>query len=268
MEIGTARPGSAGEHQIQDRYGTTSRADRFYQQQVLDRLNDRMQVFVGRQEMIFIATSDGHGECDSSFRAGPPGFVRVLDEQTITWPEYRGNGVMASMGNISENGHVGVLMMDFFKDVIGLHVNGRAAVVEDSDMQTHYPWLMEEAPDGRRPERWVVCSVEEAYVHCSKHIPRMMRVRNRGKANEARRQDRKGPDYFAARATASPWKHGLEKPDEMQEPQEAPPEFLEAREACGVDVFGDLQQPTVRPIDEPMDTRDEFARVRAELGPL
>ena len=51
-------------------------------------------------KMAFIATSDAHGECDNTFRAGPPGFLRVLDEKTVMWPEYKGNGVMASMGNI------------------------------------------------------------------------------------------------------------------------------------------------------------------------
>jgi len=59
--------------------------------------------------MMFIATSDADGECDASFLAGPPGFAAVLDERTLAWPEYRGNGVMAGAGNILENPHVGIL---------------------------------------------------------------------------------------------------------------------------------------------------------------
>ena len=51
-------PGSSGEHRLQERYGTTARADRFYQQQVLDYLNPRMRDFLGRQEMMFLATAD------------------------------------------------------------------------------------------------------------------------------------------------------------------------------------------------------------------
>ena len=90
------RPGSHGEHEIQHELATTGRADRFYDEQVLDRLNPRMKEFVARQEMFFLATSDSHGECDSTFRAGPPGFLHVLDDTTLTYPEYRGNGVMAS----------------------------------------------------------------------------------------------------------------------------------------------------------------------------
>ncbi|MGW7554283.1 pyridoxamine 5'-phosphate oxidase family protein, partial [Streptomyces rimosus] len=60
-----ARPGSDGEHLVQQRMGTTDRADRFYDDQVLDHLNPRMREFVGRQEMFFLATADRHGECDS-----------------------------------------------------------------------------------------------------------------------------------------------------------------------------------------------------------
>src|SRR5215211_5295088 len=69
-------PGSRGEQDLQRRYGSEERARRFYEQQMLDRLNERMIQFIGRQEMVWIATADGHGECDCSFLAGPPGFVR------------------------------------------------------------------------------------------------------------------------------------------------------------------------------------------------
>ena len=84
-------PGSGGEHTLQRRYGSQDRASRFYRQQLPDRLNEQMVAFIGRQEMVWIATADGHGECDCSFRAGPPGFVQVLDAWTLRYPEYRGN---------------------------------------------------------------------------------------------------------------------------------------------------------------------------------
>lgn len=74
-------PGSAGEHLLQNKQGSQDRARTFYERQVLDHLNERMRIFVGRQSMMFIATADGAGECDCSFRAGLPGFVHVLDER-------------------------------------------------------------------------------------------------------------------------------------------------------------------------------------------
>ncbi|MGC9669332.1 pyridoxamine 5'-phosphate oxidase family protein [Planosporangium sp. 12N6] len=204
MDRTSAWPGSGGEHQLQERYGTADRAQRFYSQQVLDHLNERMREFVAEQEMMFVATSDGHGECDNTFRAGPPGFVQVLDPDRLAWPEYRGNGVMASLGNISENPHVGLLFMDFTQSVIGLHVNGRAAIVEDADMRTEYDYLEIDDAPGRRPERWVVVEVEEAYIHCAKHIPRMTKVsRDRPWGTDDVR--RKGGDFFDASREPRPW---------------------------------------------------------------
>ncbi|WP_424511227.1 pyridoxamine 5'-phosphate oxidase family protein [Pseudonocardia endophytica] len=196
-----ARPGSTGEHALQEEHGSTRRADRFYDDQVRDRLLPRMVEFVGRMEMAFVATSDAHGECDNSLRAGLPGFIRVLDEFTLAYPEYRGNGVFASLGNILENGHIGILMVDFVESLIGLHVNGRARVVDDAAFRSRYPGAAGgyDVP-GRRAERWVVVDVEEAYIHCRKHIPRMERVtekRDWGTDDPAR----KGGDFFGAKGT-------------------------------------------------------------------
>ncbi len=188
-------PGSRGEHLLQCAYDTRARAKRFYDDQVLDRLNDHMVEFVGRMELAFVATSDADGECDSSLRAGPPGFIQVLDNRHIAYPEYRGNGVLASLGNISENPHVGILMVDFVRDVIGLHINGRASIVEDIEMRTRYDNLPVEFARGRTPERWVLVQVEEAYVHCRKHIP-MMQTLERSRSWGTDDVKRKGGDYF------------------------------------------------------------------------
>lgn len=194
--------GSTGEHLLQSAYGTRERAQRFYDDQVLDHLNDTMISFVGRMEMAFVATSDARGEADCSLRAGPPGFIQVFDERTLAYPEYRGNGVLASLGNISENPHVGLLLLDFVRDLIGLHVNGRAGIVEDAALRELRPQLPTAFDRGRTPERWVVVAVEEAYIHCRKHIPRMQPVpltRDWGTDDVKR----KGGDYFETRANRS-----------------------------------------------------------------
>jgi uncharacterized protein len=192
-------PGSAGEHLLQERFGTRERAERFYGTQVLDHLNERMCEFIGRQEMMFVATADTRGECDSTFRAGPPGFVCVLEPGRVAWPEYRGNGVMASLGNIAENAHVGILFVDFFQDIIGLHVNGTAVIVGDNLMRAAYPELPVDPAPGRRPERWVTVTIVEAYIHCAKHIPRLAKV-PRDRAWGVDDAKRKGGDFFGAAA--------------------------------------------------------------------
>lgn len=195
------RPGSTGEHALQEHVGTTDRADRFYDEQVRDRLNPQMCEFVARQEMFFLSTADARGECDSTFRAGPPGFLHVLDAKTVAYPEYRGNGVMASLGNIQENPHVGILMIDFCRDRIGLHVNGTARLLADELMRAMHPDLPMDPVPGRRPQLWVEVSVAEAYIHCSKHIPQMAKVpMARGMAWGTDDMRRKGGDFFGAAA--------------------------------------------------------------------
>ena len=90
---------TSGERELQERCGTSRRAAAFYREQVRGHLNEAMRRFIGRMEMVFVATSDADGNCDCSLRAGPPGFVRTIDDRTLAYPEYRGNGVMASQGN-------------------------------------------------------------------------------------------------------------------------------------------------------------------------
>jgi predicted pyridoxine 5'-phosphate oxidase superfamily flavin-nucleotide-binding protein len=198
---GVSPPGRvSGERMLQEQLGTRERADQFYQRQVLDHLNEKMRAFIGAQEWMFVATSDASGACDSTLRAGPPGFVAVLDDHRLAWPEYRGNGVMASRGNIIENPHVGLLFVDFVHDQVGLHVNACAHLVDDCEMRTEHPWLPEDCVPGRRPDQWVSAEVEEAYIHCSKHVPRL--YRHPGDRHHLTHRPAKKTDYFGTATCA------------------------------------------------------------------
>ena len=174
-------PGSSGERRAQERFGTPGRAEAFYANQMLSYLNQPMRDFISRMEMVYIATADANGECDCSFRAGAPGFVQVLDEKTLAYPEYRGNGVLASVGNIIDNPHIGLIFLDYYQTTVGLHVNGRARVLDPSEAAnlSNLPQSMTEAAQikgGRHAEAWILISVEEAYIHCSKHVPLLQRL--------------------------------------------------------------------------------------------
>jgi uncharacterized protein len=199
-------PGSRGERDLQEQYGTRARAEAFYHKQMLSYINPQMRTFIARQEMFFLATADGHGECDVTFRAGEAGFVHVLGEQILVYPEYRGNGVLASLGNIAENPHAGLLFVDFFRDKVGLHVNGTARILSNEELLACPDFSAALRADiaetgGRRPERWVLVTVEEAYIHCSKHIPQLEKagaeVRQWG-TDDVRA---KGGDYFQAKSS-------------------------------------------------------------------
>jgi len=173
----TLLPGSEGEHFLQNQYGTSQRALRFYDKQVLNYLSPVMKEFIAKIEVLFIATADKHGECDCSFRFGKQGFVRILNDNYLVYPEYRGNGVLASQGNILENPHIGMIFVDFFASTVGLHVNGKAKIIENEELKEFHKELPQDVvaelnSEGRfRPERWIMVEVEEAYIHCSKHIP-------------------------------------------------------------------------------------------------
>lgn len=195
-------PGSQGEHELQESLGTLKRARAFYGNQVLDHVNPQMCEFLARQEMMFVATADGAGNCDCSFRAGPPGFVKVLDEGTLAYPEYRGNGVMASMGNLVENARIGLLFLDFFETTVGLHVNGTARIVERDALPAPEESHRQEVPQAWL---WVVIDVDEAYIHCSKHVPRLSKL---SKDIDWGTDDpiKKGGDFFKAKRSSAPWK--------------------------------------------------------------
>jgi predicted pyridoxine 5'-phosphate oxidase superfamily flavin-nucleotide-binding protein len=202
-------PGSKGEHQAQEAFGTTRRALTFYHKQMLPYLNPLMREFIARQEMVFIATADAQGACDCSFRAGLPGFVHVLDDTTLAYPEYRGNGVMASVGNLLENSHIGMIFIDFFQSTVGLHVNGKARVVDNEMLLARRdvtPAMITatQTTGGRCPERWILVEVEEAYIHCSKHVPLLQKLRKDIHWGTDNERD-KGGDAFKAKACPRPW---------------------------------------------------------------
>ncbi|HVC31220.1 MAG TPA: hypothetical protein VND24_08530, partial [Steroidobacteraceae bacterium] len=123
----------------------------------------------------------------------------------LCYPEYRGNGVMASLGNIVENQHAGKLFADFLVSTMGLHVNGQARIVPSDHPAIAAPLTLEAPGDaGRReprPEHWVMVSVEEAYVHCSKHIPLLQKL-DKAIHWGSDAAAHKGGDYFRAKHSA------------------------------------------------------------------
>ena len=167
---------------------------------MLDYLNPYMRKFILKQELVFIATADSKGECDCSFRVGKQGFVRILNKKMLLCPEYRGNGVMASMGNILENPYIGMTFIDFFENTIGLHVNGKAKIVENDELladKTQASVANSIQEEGVAPERWIFITVKEAYIHCSKHIPHLKKLDKKihwGTDKETH----KGGDFFKA----------------------------------------------------------------------
>ncbi len=208
-------PGSDGEKRLQEKFDTMQDALNFYNKQVITHLSPLMQDFIQKQEMMFISTADAKGECDASFRAGHAGFVQILDAHHLLYPEYKGNGVMASMGNISENPNIGLMFLDFFETKVGLHVNGKARIIDKSDLAhtlKAYPDTyrhLQENPDTFKIVSYVLVEVEEAYIHCSIHIP-MFEKRDEKSYVKQFPKHSKGGDAFGVADLPRPW---AEKPE-------------------------------------------------------
>lgn len=127
-----------GMRQLQDARDTRRLADRLEQATVRAAFTDEDRASIERCPMFFVATADAHGHPDCSYKGGLPGFVRVLDGQTLAFPDYDGNGMYRSWGNILINPHVGLLFLDF-ENPKRIRVNGTAQIREDDPLRAEYP---------------------------------------------------------------------------------------------------------------------------------
>src|ERR1700760_4831968 len=120
----------AGARELQDRFDTRRLADRLDERFLSRRvIGDVDRAFIERADHFFLATADGDGQPQCSYKGGDPGFVRVLDERTIAFPNYDGNGMYLSIGNVLENPNVGMLFVDFVSARPSrLRVNGIASI--------------------------------------------------------------------------------------------------------------------------------------------
>ena len=123
---------------LQDRFDTRRLADRLDDRTVRDHIDDDDRAFIEARDMFFLATADEAGKPQCSYKGGDPGFVRVLDEQTIAFPSYDGNGMYLSVGNVLVNPDVGLLFVDF-EGRKRLRLNGIASVADDDPLLADYP---------------------------------------------------------------------------------------------------------------------------------
>ncbi len=131
----TYNDGSRG---YQDRFDTRRLADRIDERLVRDRIDDDDRAFVERCDMLFLATSDAEGRPQCSYKGGEPGFVRVVDEHTVAFPNYDGNGMFLSAGNALLNPNVGLLFISFVERK-RMRLNGMAEHIDDDPLLAAFP---------------------------------------------------------------------------------------------------------------------------------
>ena len=127
-----------GMRQLQDLRETRALADRLAQVTLHRTLTPDDREFIESAALFFLATADAAGRPDCSYKGGVPGFVRVLDDQTLVFPDYDGNGMYRSLGNVLVNAHVGLLFVDFASQR-RIRVNGRASIDLDDPLRAEFP---------------------------------------------------------------------------------------------------------------------------------
>lgn len=127
-----------GMRALQDARETRPLADRLEQVTVHTAFTEEDRAFIAGCAMIFVATADAQGHPDCSYKGGLPGFVRVLNDNTLAIPDYDGNGMYRSWGNVSVNPHVGLLFIDFERQM-RIRVNGTATISECDSLRDVYP---------------------------------------------------------------------------------------------------------------------------------
>lgn len=132
---------------------------------VMRRIDRHARDFIARSPLLCLSSADATGRADVTPRGDQPGFVQVLDDETVAIPERPGNQRMDTMVNILANPNVGVLFfVPGFEDM--LRINGKAWV-------TRVPAVLERAAiNGKTPKLAIAVRVEELFFHCAKALKR------------------------------------------------------------------------------------------------
>jgi predicted pyridoxine 5'-phosphate oxidase superfamily flavin-nucleotide-binding protein len=175
---------------LQERFDTRRLADNVEQRVVFTTIPPEHKQFIESRDMFFLSTIDHQGRPTVSYKGGDPGFVRVLDDKTVAFPCYDGNGMFYSMGNLIGNGQVGMLFVNFERPH-RLRLQGVASVDD------HDPLLKEYA----EAQLVVRVAVTEIFRNCPRYVHRYKKL---------------APSEFVPRAACetplAPWK----RVDDMQ----------------------------------------------------
>lgn len=150
---------------LQDQFDTRRLADRLEEKIVHDALTIEEQLFIAARDMFFLATVDARGNPNCSYRGGEPGFVRAIDEHTIAFPNYDGNGMYLSMGNVLEAREVGILFIDF-ENRNRLRFNGTATIDLDDPLKSEFP----------EAQFVVRVKAREIFANCPRYVHKMVVV--------------------------------------------------------------------------------------------
>ena len=143
MSIGRARIDDSllyhdGNRELQEQFASRGLAERMERTITRTGFSDADKEFIENALFFFLATADAEGRPDCSFKGGMPGFARVIGPDELAFPDYDGNGMFKSLGNISVNPHVGLLFIDMGEKPRRLRVNGEARISRDDPLMQDF----------------------------------------------------------------------------------------------------------------------------------
>ncbi len=146
--------------QLQDRFDGRRIADVLEKHRRLSELGPEQVEMIESAAFFFLATA--HGESvDCSFKGGPPGFVRVTGPTTLEWPDFDGNSMYRSLGNILGSGRAGLLFIHMDGTSYRLRVNGTAELIHDHPRLSDYPGA----------KVMIRLEAREIFPNCPRYIP-------------------------------------------------------------------------------------------------
>ena len=151
--------------QMQDKFGTRKMADciaEFAPPMIIA----ENKAMIEAMDMFFLATADAQGRPQVSYKGGDPGFVKVVDETTLAFPIFDGNGLFLSAGNVLANPNVGMLFIDFVNPH-RIRVNGTASIQDNDPLMSQYPGAV----------MIVRVAVREIFGNCSRYVHKMQLVK-------------------------------------------------------------------------------------------
>lgn len=150
-----------GNRQLQDAFESRRIADRLAQITLRTAFTDDDKAFIEAAPFFFLATADGEGRPDCSFKGGMPGFVRVTGASELVFPDYDGNGMFKSLGNVVANAHVGLLFIAMGEKPKRLRVNGDATLHRNDALIATFPGA----------QMLVRVAARAIFPNCPRYIP-------------------------------------------------------------------------------------------------
>ena len=162
---------------LQDEFGTRALADRVEEAIFATEFDDASRAYIGAVDFFFLATVDGEGQPTVSYKGGFLGFVKITGPSTLVFPNYDGNGMFLSMGNLAGTRKIAMLFIDFVKPS-RMRLKGEASILRDSPLLAEYP----------EANFLVQVEVTGIWANCPRYVHRYERVESSRYVPEAGKQ--------------------------------------------------------------------------------